>query len=191
MSSFSGDGKLDSMLEDKAKKLATGLTKVSVGFFESAVYPDGTSVAMVAAVNEFGGTITVPEHSVTLNRKLLKNGTFAKGGQFVKKSKANFSSTHTVPSYTIKIPSRPFFRSMVNNLKGDVGPLIAHLMKEHDYDVEKVLKIVGNFAKEKLEDSIRTFAPTGNAPSTIRNKGFDHPLIHTSVMLNSVGVELE
>lgn len=31
-----------------------GLPRVSIGFLRDATYPDGTSVAMVAAINEFG-----------------------------------------------------------------------------------------------------------------------------------------
>lgn len=40
-------------LEDMAKKLGDG-GSLRVGFLEGATYPDGTSVALVAAVNEFG-----------------------------------------------------------------------------------------------------------------------------------------
>lgn len=36
-----------------------GPTKVNVGFLDGATYPDGTSVATVAAANEFG-TSTIP-----------------------------------------------------------------------------------------------------------------------------------
>lgn len=40
-------------LEDMAKKLGDG-GALRVGFLEGATYPDGTPVALVAAVNEFG-----------------------------------------------------------------------------------------------------------------------------------------
>lgn len=40
-------------LEDMAKKLGDG-GSLRVGFLEGATYPDGTPVALVAAVNEFG-----------------------------------------------------------------------------------------------------------------------------------------
>ncbi len=40
-------------LEEMAKKLGDGGT-LRVGFLEGATYPDGTPVALVAAVNEFG-----------------------------------------------------------------------------------------------------------------------------------------
>lgn len=44
-------------LADKLARIVRstqGLPRVSVGFLRDATYPDGTSVALVAAVNEFG-----------------------------------------------------------------------------------------------------------------------------------------
>ena len=48
-----GDG-LDAALNDLAFKLGKGSREVRVGFFENAKYPDGTSVATVAAIQNFG-----------------------------------------------------------------------------------------------------------------------------------------
>jgi hypothetical protein len=39
---------------------------VRIGFLEGATYPDGTPVPMVAAVQEFGGSMNIPEHTVTV-----------------------------------------------------------------------------------------------------------------------------
>jgi hypothetical protein len=46
-------------LRQISQKIATAKT-LRVGFLEDAKYPDGTSVAMVAAVNEFGQTRVHP-----------------------------------------------------------------------------------------------------------------------------------
>lgn len=49
----SGGDKLDSFMFDLAKKLEKpGVLRV--GFLENATYPDGTSVALVAAIQNFG-----------------------------------------------------------------------------------------------------------------------------------------
>lgn len=51
--SFSGGAKMEEYL----RKLAAKITKpgtLRVGFLEGATYPNGTSVPMVAAINEFG-----------------------------------------------------------------------------------------------------------------------------------------
>ena len=59
MVALSGGAKLDAAL----KKMATQVSKaasVEVGFPGGATYPDGTSVALVAALNEFGSKNTPP-----------------------------------------------------------------------------------------------------------------------------------
>lgn len=51
--SLKGGQALVRRLEEMAEKLGAG-GSLRVGFLEGATYPDGTSVALVAAVNEFG-----------------------------------------------------------------------------------------------------------------------------------------
>lgn len=53
MAVISGGSKLEAALAEIVKKLGKGAGTVRVGFLEDATYPDGTSVAMVAAINEF------------------------------------------------------------------------------------------------------------------------------------------
>lgn len=48
-----GDG-LDAKLNELAGKLGRGQREVRVGFFERARYPDGTPVATIAAIQNFG-----------------------------------------------------------------------------------------------------------------------------------------
>ncbi len=58
MTKIIGGDKLQSYLQGMADRLAKA-NAVSVGFLGNATYPDGTSVAAVAALNEFG----VPSHN--------------------------------------------------------------------------------------------------------------------------------
>jgi hypothetical protein len=51
--SFSGGAEMEAKLKEIGAKLAKA-GKVDVGFFETATYPDGTLIATVAAMNEFG-----------------------------------------------------------------------------------------------------------------------------------------
>lgn len=53
MAEVSGGDKLQAALDKIARNLKSGGT-VKVGFLEGATYPDGTSVPLVAAINEFG-----------------------------------------------------------------------------------------------------------------------------------------
>jgi hypothetical protein len=50
---ISGGDKLAEALREFSRK-ASRAAKVDVGFMENATYPDGTSVPLVAAINEFG-----------------------------------------------------------------------------------------------------------------------------------------
>ena len=60
--SFSGGAKLQAHLRALAEKVSKSAT-LKVGFLDGATYPDGTSVAEVAAVNEFGRTVKTNEGS--------------------------------------------------------------------------------------------------------------------------------
>ncbi|EBG0050122.1 hypothetical protein VQ196_000147 [Salmonella enterica] len=53
MATFSGGDALEAKLAEIAAKLGEGKT-LRVGFLEGATYPDGQSVPMVAAANEYG-----------------------------------------------------------------------------------------------------------------------------------------
>lgn len=186
---FKGGEKLEQKLREIAEKAGKAST-VRVGFLEGATYPDGTPVASIAAVNEYGGTAEVPEHEVTINRNLKSNGEFAQNGRFVKAEKANFQTAHTVEAYTITIPARPYFRGMIQKNKGDWGPALGKIVKASDYDSSVALARLGKMVEEQLQDSIREFNDPKNAKSTVAKKGFDDPLVESAHMLNSVDSEV-
>jgi|ERR1041385_769773 hypothetical protein len=147
MTALSGGDKLQATLD----KLARGLKKggvVRVGFLEGATYPDGTSVPLVAAINEFGA-----------------------------------------PSRNQ--PPRPFFRRMIAAKSGEWSAAVEANLKVMDYDAVKTLQLLGAGIKGQLQQSIVDLVDPPLAPSTIRRKGFDKPLIDTSTMLNSVDFEVE
>lgn len=123
-----------------------GHPRVSVGFLRDATYPDGTSVATIASIQEFGDG---------------------------------------------KIPPRPFFRLMVAEKSGSWPEAIRLNLKATDYDAHKTLDRMGQGVKSQLQDSIKTLTDPPLAPSTVKRKGFDKPLIDTGVMLNSVDYRVE
>lgn len=59
MATITGGTKLEAKLREIAANLKSGGT-LRVGFLEGATYPDGTSVAMVAALDEYGHGKTPP-----------------------------------------------------------------------------------------------------------------------------------
>lgn len=193
MATVSGGEKLQAYLAQIAGNLASAgsAPSVQVGFLEGSTYPDGTSVPTIAALNEFGGTIQKPPGHVTVYRKMNKAGThFLRNGRFVKRSEANFSSTHATPGHAITIPPRPYFRRMIKANGPSWGPDIGKLLVANKFDTAKVLGLMGTLIKGQLQDSIVNFTTPRNAPSTIARKGFDKPLIDTGHMLNSVDFEV-
>lgn len=184
---LSGGDKLKKRLEEIARETGTA-GGVDVGFLEGATYPDkdGTPVANIAAIQEFGGSIKREASEVTIYRKIKKNGDFARNGKFVKRSQSNFSTTHHVDAYTIVIPPRPFFRNMISKEGDGWGDAMAAALKDKKYNAARALKAMGDLIKGQLQSSIRDFTDPPNAASTVAKKEFDDPLIDTGHMLNSV-----
>lgn len=91
---------------------------------------------------------------------------------------------------TTRIPSRPFFRTMISRESPGWGVLLAGAAKHYDYNSDTILKLMGTQIAEQLQQSIVGWKDPPNAPSTVRIKGFNKPLIHTSHMQNSVDFEV-
>jgi hypothetical protein len=163
---------------------------VRVGFLEGKIYPDGTPVAYIAAIQEFGATIQRQTGSVTIYRKKSASGKFLRGGRFVKKSKATFTSTHAHGAYTITIPPRPFFRRMIAAKSQEWPAGVATQLKAKDYDGVAALDVVGAAIAGQLVESIKTLTDPPLAASTIRKKKFAKPLIDTGDMWRAVDHEV-
>ncbi len=174
----------------KMRELSENIRKAAslkVGIMSDARYDDGTMVAMIAAKNEFGGTVTIPEHEQSIYRSISADQTeFLRGGRFVKKSKSNFETVHMVPEYTITTPPRPFMRRMIAEHSGEWPAEIAKNLKANNYDAAATLEAVGGMIEAELKTSIRNFTDPPNAPSTIAKKGFDNPLTESGWMEASV-----
>lgn len=181
-------------LSDALKKYTVGKNKkVRAGIFESATYAQADKeplhVAQVAYWNEYGAQIQVPEHQVTVYRLVSeKTGDFRLNGRFVKQSKANFATTHTVPAHTINIPARSFFRKTVRTHKGEWIKALPGLVSQHG--AVKGLELVGEAMKGDLVESIMTWTDPPNSKATIARKGRDAPLRDTMQMSRSIGVEV-
>lgn len=133
------------VLGELGKKLANA-DVARIGFLGGATYPNGTPVAMIAAVNEFG-------------RPPVQ-------------------------------PPRPYFRNMIAANKREWPDAIAGLLKANDYDADRALDQAGAAIAGQLRQSIVNLWEPPLAPSTIRRKGFDKPLIDTSMLLNSIDHEV-
>lgn len=163
---------------------------VEAGWFESARYPDGMPVAVIARQNEFGASITINPHEVTTYKSINeKTGNFNKSGRFVPKAKSNFAQTYTTKAYTVVIPARPFMRMAYAEFLQNQKNLQHRLAKQlfaGQITAEEMLGKIGLYLEQCITSSIKSGEFADNAASTIRNKGFNKPLIHTSHMLQTV-----
>lgn len=115
-----------------------------VGIIETKTYPDGTPIAQVGYVNEYG---------------------------------------------TDTIPSRPFFRTAIANVKGEMVETIARSLKNND--VETALRHGGEILADELKEQVVTWSDPPNAPYTIAQKGYNAPLRGNDRLLrNSFTVEI-
>lgn len=182
-----GGDKLQQYL-DRLLARVSSAQAVKVGFLEGATYPDGTSVPMVASVQEFGGSMQIPERTQDLNFKVNAN---TGKSRFAKADKANFAQTVTIPAHTVTIPARPFFRTMLDQKASGWGAQAGKALRGSDFNAKVALGRMGELIQGQLQGSIRDFTNPALTPSTIRAKGFDKPLIDTGVMLRSVDYEVK
>lgn len=92
---------------------------------------------------------------------------------------------------SVHSPPRPFFRNMIAAKQREWPAAMAGLLKITKYDVAKTMELTGEAVKGQLQQSIKDTNSPPLAQSTIDRKGFSKPLIETSVMINSVGVEIK
>lgn len=125
---------------------------IEVGWDKRERYTDGTPVAMVALIQEFG----------TL--RLTKDGR-----QW--------------------IPPRPFMRQCVEKNKAKWVQFYMNRIEEGDKpsDAAKALKTV---MVSDLRAEIIAFSDPPNAPSTVKKKGFDDPLVGKGTLLRTVTGEV-
>lgn len=90
---------------------------------------------------------------------------------------------------TDTIPSRPFFRTAIANVKGEMVETIAKSLRKND--VETALRHGGEVLANELKTQVLTWSDPPNAPSTQRKKGFNAPLRGQDRLLrNSFTVEV-
>lgn len=94
---------------------------------------------------------------------------------------------------TVDIPSRPFLRKSVDENEDKIRAFL----EEKGEDIvagattEQVLKEIGIFQKDLIQEKIKEGSYKPNALATIRRKGSSKPLIDTGRMRQSVNYEIK
>lgn len=179
--------KLEEALE---KYLSSGSNlELRAGILEGAIYDDGTPVAHVAYMQEFGASINQAERTGTIYRGIRKDGTFNRNGRFVKAKNSNFATDHNIPAHTINIPPRPFFRSVIANGR-TTWPAILAKGIENRGGVRGGMEYLGGAIVEELHESVMTWTSPPNAASTIAKKGSNSPLRESMRLSRSFSYEV-
>ena len=91
---------------------------------------------------------------------------------------------------TKEIPSRPFFRSMIAKEKSTWGDKLTRGIHYTKYDFKAAMKFLGEDVEGALRQSIIHTNEPPNSAETIARKGFNKPLIDTSLMMDSIRSEV-
>lgn len=94
---------------------------------------------------------------------------------------------------TVHIPARPFLRMSVDDNLTKINSFLQSKKKQlaSGVSAEQILKEIGIFQKDLIQEKITygDFAP--NAESTVKKKGSSKPLIDTGRMRQSVNYEIK
>lgn len=137
-----------------------------VGFLEGARYPETTTKRFLEAVGSKAKPKIVAGISV---------------------AQAAFWNEYG----TKRAPARPFFRSTIQKQSPTWGDRLGKAVKAMNYDGQKALALLGQSMRDDVESSIAQWTEPGNAPLTIKIKGFDKPLVDTGVMQRAVDYEVK
>lgn len=92
---------------------------------------------------------------------------------------------------TKNIPSRPFFRTMISKESPTWPEKLTKAVHFTHYDFKKSLELLGMDVEGALRESIRDWREPPNSQKTIERKGFNKPLIDTSLMIKSITSEVK
>lgn len=163
--------------------------QLNVGFFDQAKYPDGTSVAYVATIQEYGAEIN--HNGGTRYSKSANGKSKFVGNDFI-------GPVHGVTgAHKITIPPRPFVRpTMQEQKKAWAEQLRVGYGKvlEGKIEAETMLKAVGEGVRGDIRKKISQINTPSLAKSTLhirKTRKVDpndssKPLIDTGLMLDSV-----
>jgi hypothetical protein len=134
---------------------------IEAGWFESARYQAGKDVPAAQVGMSVARVARINEFGAT-----------------IKTAKAN-----------IVIPARPFMRGAYMQIKAKrdgITKKIAKQIVEGKIKPEQAFIQIGLFMEGEIVESIKNGGWVANAPSTVKRKGFDKPLIHTGQMWQAV-----
>ena len=94
---------------------------------------------------------------------------------------------------TDHIPARPFIRQSVDDNESKINSFLKEEVKDfaQGKSAKQILKEIGNFQKDLMQDKITSGSFAPNAESTIKKKGSSKPLVDTGRMRKSVNYVIQ
>lgn len=178
MATLKGGDKLEKALAKIAAQLATGDT-VAVGFLENAKYPDGTPVAMVAAIQDFGA----PKARIP-PRPFFRNMIAAKSSQWPGAIAQQLKVNGYNANRALRTVGEGIRGQLQQSINDTVAPplspvtLMLRKMKSQNQALVVTRRTVGQAAAR---------VKAGESTAGVSAK----PLVETSFLINSVGVEVK
>lgn len=178
MTALKGGNKLRARLKELASKLDKPGT-LKVGFLENATYPDGTPVAMVAAINEFGApNAGIPPRPAFRNMIADKSPTW---GDAVEQNlvATDYDVETTLERVGMGIKGQ-LQQSIIDTMSPPLSPvtLMLRKMKADNPDLVVTGATVGEAARR---------VAAGESYGGVSTK----PLVESGHMLNSVDYEVD
>ena len=91
---------------------------------------------------------------------------------------------------TATIPPRPFFRNTIAEHKDEWPKQAATFMAANGGDVRQTLADMGEVVKGQIKMTIQDFREPPNAAATVKQKGFDKPLINKGTLWDRIECEV-
>jgi len=141
----------------------------------------------IAAANEFGATINHPGGTAYG----YKTEDDAKKGKvrFLKKGAGYMVLGETEP-HTIEIPERSYIRSTIDENEAkyldNYAKKLSVQIIDGNIDKYTALTIMGQKIEADIKSKIISLQSPANAPSTIRKKGSNNPLVNTGLLGSSI-----
>ncbi len=173
-----GGEKLERFLKDLSAKVQKGAT-LNVGFLEGATYPDGKSVAMVAAIQEFGA----PGASIP-PRPFFRTMIDKESSSWGDKLAAALEATGYDADKALRILGEDIAGALRQSIIDTNSPALSEItlmlrkMKADNPDLKITGKTVGEAARRLAE---------GEEPTGVSTK----PLVDSGHLLGSVDYEVK
>ena len=173
-----GGEKLDAYLAKLTAKLDKPAT-LSVGFLAGSTYPDGTSVPMIAAIQEFGApSVGIPPRPYF--RSMIKDKSPGWGSALAKSLKATGYDASQALGIMGEGIKGQLQESIINTMAPPLSPVT--IMLRHMKSQDQSLVVTGRTVAEA-----RARVAAGESAGGASTK----PLVDTGHLLNSVSYEVK